>query len=459
MALDTNLVSYWKLDESSGNATDSVGGFTLTNNNTATYAAGKINNGANFVAGSSQSLSTTNTLGISGGAISMAGWVKVDTQPSGDNVRFISHFDTASSRSATQLYYKDVAGTKSLVFNRLRMNTANDEFSYATTLTTSTWYHLAFTYDGATVTGYLNGMSIGTVSSSGDGSSSAGYSAGVYIASAQNSSNYLSGMMDEWGIWSRALSADEVSQLYNSNRALAYPLTAPTLYGGVSYWKLDESSGNASDSIGVNTLTNNNTVGYTPAKINNGADFGASNSNKTFNRTSTTGISIGARSISLWLKMNTEISSGRQDIISFDKNNGSRCSIRYEYNGGTRRLLFQSWNITDNYEPTYNVTLGTSNWAHLVLTYEPSSTLKGYLNGTEVASTAVGAEGSPFAIGDDFEIGALEGSGYLSGLVDEACIFNRALTSAEVTELYNSGSGLQYPWEDAAERGSFFMFF
>ena len=55
MALTDNLVSYWKLDESSGNAADSVGSNTLTNTGTATYAAGKINNGV-VVNGSSQRL-------------------------------------------------------------------------------------------------------------------------------------------------------------------------------------------------------------------------------------------------------------------------------------------------------------------------------------------------------------------------------------------------------------------
>lgn len=51
MALTDNLVSYWKLDESSGNASDSVGSNTLTNNGTAGYASGKINNAVDFGTG------------------------------------------------------------------------------------------------------------------------------------------------------------------------------------------------------------------------------------------------------------------------------------------------------------------------------------------------------------------------------------------------------------------------
>ena len=44
MALQDNLLSYWKLDEYTGNASDIAGGKTLTNTS-GTYGSGKINNG------------------------------------------------------------------------------------------------------------------------------------------------------------------------------------------------------------------------------------------------------------------------------------------------------------------------------------------------------------------------------------------------------------------------------
>jgi len=69
IGIDTRgLVSYWKLDEQSGNAIDSVSGNTLTNNS-VTYGDGKIGNGA-VLNGSSGYLSITNSnqkgLGITG---------------------------------------------------------------------------------------------------------------------------------------------------------------------------------------------------------------------------------------------------------------------------------------------------------------------------------------------------------------------------------------------------------
>ena len=45
----TNNLAYWKFDEASGNATDATNNsLTLTNNGTATFGAGLINNGKNL---------------------------------------------------------------------------------------------------------------------------------------------------------------------------------------------------------------------------------------------------------------------------------------------------------------------------------------------------------------------------------------------------------------------------
>jgi hypothetical protein len=72
----------------------------------------------------------------------------------------------------------------------------------------------------------------------------------------------------------------------------------------VAYWRLE----NTSDSKGSRTLTNNNTVAFNSAKFNNGADGGATNTNKYLSLAADTlGMTYtGAKSFSLWLKLTTE---------------------------------------------------------------------------------------------------------------------------------------------------------
>lgn len=215
----------------------------------------------------------------------------------------------------------------------------------------------------------------------------------------------------------------------------------------VAYYKLDESSGNASDSFGSNTLTNNGTTAFASALINNGADYGTANSTKYFKVLNNLGIDGGAITISTWVKMRTEIGSAKQAIVL----QGSVTSqvnyiVYYDYNAGTRRLTFnrQRQAISNN-ETSGNTTLGTTTWHHIVLTYDGTN-LKGWLDGTQIASSlSTSGNGSVAAVSqlylgfEDQQTG-----GYLSAYQDETGVWSRALSSTEITDLYNGGAGLTY---------------
>lgn len=227
----------------------------------------------------------------------------------------------------------------------------------------------------------------------------------------------------------------------------------------VSYWKLDESSGNASDSVGSNTLTNTNTVTYVAGKINNGADFGTANTNKKLTIASALGITNGAISISMWVKLNTEIASGTWGFAQKgNATNHVQYIIAYEYNGGTRRFVFnrQKQNASNNLV-TSNTTMGTTNYYHLVLTYD-GTTLEGYVNGSSIGTLATSGDGASAGI-NQFDIGEggmFAATSYASIDADEVGIWSRALTSTEVTSLYNGGAGLQYPFTVANTGIGFF---
>ena len=203
----------------------------------------------------------------------------------------------------------------------------------------------------------------------------------------------------------------------------------------VAYWKLE----NTSDSKASYTLTNNNSVGFASGLFNNAADFGTSNTNKYLSVASDLGITNGACSISAWIKLRTEISTGEYRFVwKFDTGTDVTYGLKYEYNSGTRRVLF--WRVRENAEikeVTYNTVLGTSNWHHMVLTHD-GTTLSGYLDGVSVGTpiTATG-DGSGVATADFTEIGRGSTAGYASAYIDDVAIFNRALTSTEVSNLYN----------------------
>lgn len=92
MALTDNLISYYKLDESSGNASDSVGSNTLTNVNSVVYATAKLNKGADLERSSSQYLSiadgSQSGLDITGN-ISVSAWIKIESLPTANEINIV----------------------------------------------------------------------------------------------------------------------------------------------------------------------------------------------------------------------------------------------------------------------------------------------------------------------------------------------------------------------------------
>ena len=231
-SLSSQPKAYWKTDESSGNAADATGnGHTLTNLNGVVYSAGKINNAAD--GGSSNAAkrleATDNgTYGFTTGAMSMSVWVNVTTAPSSGNlsILFDHLYGNTTSGMEYDLAYDNRSGqpctAPALTF--VRAGSATDIACANVTLSTGTWHHIVGTYDGSTLTLYEDGTSIATHSSTAGGANF-GSTGGVATLAAWGGGNYLSGLVDEAGIWSSALTAADVTALYNSGAGVQYPFT------------------------------------------------------------------------------------------------------------------------------------------------------------------------------------------------------------------------------------------
>jgi len=438
MALDTSLISYYKLDESSGNATDSVGSNTLTNNNSVTYSTGKINNGANFVRASSQYLSKVDDTSLDLSAnMSVSFWLNLSSLPGTNETQGLVTKDNTYG-----IYYQDSAGTKR--FGMFSVLSSSYTFhTFNTTLSTSTFYHVTWTKSGTTSSLYINGILVSSGSATATMDNTTG---SFFLGLGDGAGEYLNGQLDEVAIWSRALSADEVSQIFNSGRGNSYPFTAtPPLYGGVAYYKLDETTGNAVDSIGGNTATNTN-VTYAAGKINNGAVFNGSSAKLAIGSTSTLQLTT-AVSIASWFKMS---SSSAGIIYSKDSealggylgygiyaNIPSTGNLRMRVRTGSGA----TFSDLDTTGKSYN-----DNTFHLVVAVYNAGVQKVYVDGTLVST---GGSGSSiyWATPQVPNIGVSSISdNWFNGLIDETSIFSRELSQTEITALYNSGLGNQYPF-------------
>ena len=88
--------------------------------------------------------------------------------------------------------------------------------------------------------------------------------------------------------------------------------------------------------------------------------------------------------------------------------------------------------------------INLNTWYHCVVTYDGAGNIAFYKNGSAVDTQTVSwTDGAGTA---DAWIGSFLGaSNYFGGIIDEVGIWNRVLSASEVTELYNGGTGKQYP--------------
>jgi len=210
MALTDNIVAYWKLDESSGNASDSVGSNTLTNNNSTAFGTGKINNGADFEASSSNYFTGSVAASLTTN-FTVAFWLKLETNTSNriyQSGTGAGHWDISTDASGFLRFTEDSIA----------------DYTSSSSMSTGTWYHCAVVKSGdsgTNITFYINGVAAGTASVG----SVTTPSGTAYFGGYNGASNFLDGVLDEFGLWSRALTAGEISQLYNGGNGSQYTFT------------------------------------------------------------------------------------------------------------------------------------------------------------------------------------------------------------------------------------------
>lgn len=219
----TGLVAYWKLDEASGNRADSVGANTLTDNNTVTSTTGKVGSAADFEVDNSESLSISDNAVLSMGNIdfTLAGWVMLDTKTAIRAV--IAKYTTVGNQREYMVRYE--SATDRFVF-RVSADGVNNTAVSADNLgspSTDAWYFIVAWHDAAADTINIqvnNGAANSTAHATGvlDGTS-------VFYLGSREGTDFFDGLIDETGLWKRALTAAERAYLYNGGAGRTYPFT------------------------------------------------------------------------------------------------------------------------------------------------------------------------------------------------------------------------------------------
>ena len=213
MALSTNLVSYYKFDSSNSN--DSVGSNNGTDT-TISYVAGLIGNGASYTANSSRiSLGDPANLKFSG-AHTLNIWINMGGTNRANLDQLFSKGNDGTDFSCITLYWSN---SNTLVYGINANRTTNTRVEISNTVTVdSNWHMVTAVYTGTNMYLYWDGTQIATTSTSITIDTTDNW----YIGNT-NSTRSVNKKLDEAGMWSRALSGSEITQLYNSGNGNQYP--------------------------------------------------------------------------------------------------------------------------------------------------------------------------------------------------------------------------------------------
>jgi hypothetical protein len=223
-------ISRWMFDEGTGvSAADAHGSRTGTLTNGAGWTTGR--SGQAVLLDGVNDYVALPTFDVTGSALTLAAWVRAGSVATTDQ-RFIS------KTTGTTNYW--TLGTNGSAFRfRLRTGTSTTTLDGGT-LPLTTWSHVVATYDGTTMRLFVNGVQqVGTAAKSGALATSA--TAPVSIGrnpTGTAGANYFNGAIDDVRMFARALTAAEVTALYNEPVVPPLSFTDDPLVPGVHAMRL-----------------------------------------------------------------------------------------------------------------------------------------------------------------------------------------------------------------------------
>ena len=301
------------------------------------------------------------------------------------------------------------------------------------------WVHFVHTFDGSTQKLYLDGVLQNSASVSGSiqyDSNNTRIVIGADDNSGYNSGTgaFHSGKLNQVKIYNRALSSEEITRNYISQRKRYFPEENKVTNGLVLYidpakYSSYAGSGNSTSSISG--------IGYSGTLINgptfsntSGGSFALDGVDDYIFAPIDTNLFSTEATMIIWLKNDVATPSGGQTgIIGYFGSGGGIDHYPWD-NGAAYLSTFRNSRIG---AITLSASIGRTT-AHMLTVTTDATNWKLYQNTTLI--TTQPALSSVYL--DNFNIGRSSGSHFYQGNVYSFMIYNRALSVAEITQNYNA---------------------
>jgi len=368
------------------------------------------------------SIGTVSELNGSISAVTLSAWFNFSGTYHTDKNLVLSGGSSGSDR----FYFQQLSATQ------LRYGSSSGFVNFTIpTVSASTWYHMAIVHNGTSASAYFNGSPSSsnpqTVTAP-----TANYGTAFKVGAYYTGSAVFGGLLDEVSVFDSALSASNITSIYNSGVPNDISSLSP-----VGWWRMGDNDGGTGT-----TITNQGSASSIDGTLTNGPTFSTSVPEYVFSQYSVSldgsddyinvphAASLNLNSgmtLSAWVYWNSL--TGYPMI--FNKRTLSQHTYQLYQNGN--KLRFNNGSVV-----TSNTTLSTGAWFHCAVTCTSGGTVIFYLNGS--ADGGGNAAGSISTNTNPLEIGGMSwAANRTNGFIDEASVFNSVLSASDITEIYNSG--------------------
>jgi hypothetical protein len=198
--LSNSLISFWKMDETSGTRYDAIGDNDLTDVNTVGYASGKSGSAADFEYSNQEYLIVNDNAQLSFNAnenFTISLWVNLESTAS-----YRPILAKTDGMNASDWEYDIYAGN-SVPYFEVSDGSDWTSRSSGVTMSTATWYFICAWYNTTTDSIYIqinNGTPLRAVATH----EPRDYSGAFRIGSWNGNTYYWDGLIDDVGVWGRA---------------------------------------------------------------------------------------------------------------------------------------------------------------------------------------------------------------------------------------------------------------
>lgn len=423
------LVGHWKLDGDAKDATPYGNNGTITGATPAADRKGKANGAFSFDGNDSIMIPDSTAFDVGAQGMTYTAWVNPTAFPKAYNMIMGHYLPYFSVRSTRQLHFSINAGG------------AQRSVLSTTLLNANQWYHVAANIDSA---GYMR-IFINGVQDAVAGPYTGGvtnYNYNQYIGHWNGSADgyNFTGILDDLRIYNRALSANEITAQYasyesqiNLNSSPSGASASTNINSGlVAYWPFN---GNAKDMTphGNNGVVNGATLtSDRKGRAGNAYLLGTSNQWINVGSPPTYSSLPNGFTYSVWLNYSGTPSSTQWPVVMGASNTHVNFAIRSSQYG--QRIYFEyglapfagaDWGACGGYVTPAN------EWHLYTYTFD-GSVLRYYRDGAYINFCNVPGGMAPTFGGLSFTTSS---SGW-NGSIDDARVYNRALTTAEVAALY-----------------------